>query len=224
MPLYDRVVVEVEAFGRTGAFAFRGDLNPTRSLTKDYLVGGRGQVVSELYNQASDLDLGSILPDADLDRRAGFFLDAGAGSDQFQLSAEVGAGDEDLPWGDGSSPAGTVSEYDAAGDVHPIGKRDVLFRWLSQSRSDSGGQVKLYTGEWTDGTYADTAGVFGEPIPVALLEIRSEKPADQNSAVTYTMELEQVALVPDAVDEAVDDLSDAAQDAVDAVGDLIPDF
>ena len=80
MPLYDRVVVEVEAFGRTGAFAFRGDLAPNRSLNKNYLVGGRGQVVSELYNQASDLDLGSILPDADLDRRAGFFLDAGGGS------------------------------------------------------------------------------------------------------------------------------------------------
>lgn len=224
MPLYDRVVVEVEAFGRTGAFAFRGDLNPDRSLNKDYLVGGRGQIISELYNQASDLVPNDILSEADIDRRAGYFLDAGGGRDQFQLSAQVGAGDEDLPWGDGSSETDVVSEYDAAGDVPPLAKRDVLFRWLSQSRSDSGGQIKLYTGEWTDGTYSDTAGVFGGPIPVALLEIRSEKPSDNPSAVTYTMEFERVAVVPDAVDEAVDDLSEAAQDAVDTAGDLIPDW
>ena len=224
MPLYDRVVIEIEAFDRIGAFAFRGDLSPNRTLNKDYLVGGRGQVVSELYNQASDIVPSDILSDEDIDRRAGFFLDAGGGRNQFQLSAEVGAGDGDLPWGDGSSAEGVVSEYDAAGEVAPLAKRDVLFRWLSQARSDSGGQVKLYTGEWTDGTYADTAGVYGEPISVALLEARSERDADDSAVVTYTMEFEQVALVPDAVDAAVDDLSDAAQEAVDAVGDLIPDW
>ena len=223
MPLHKKAVLEVQAFDRVGVFSFRGDLEPNRELTHDYLVGGRGQVLSELYSQASDLDPTDILPDAGLDRRAGFHLDAGAGRDQFNYTATVGRGDGDLRWGDGSSSAGTANAYDAAGDVPPETKRDVLYRWLAEARTDSGGQLRLYTGEWSDGTYAAEAGVFGEPVPVALLSVRTEKPTDEPSVVSYTFEFEKTTVVPDA-DELVDDFSQAARDAVNALGDEVPDY
>ena len=223
MPLYDRAVLEVDAFDRTGVFEFR-EHEPARELTHDYLVGGRGQVLSELYAQASDLDPTDILPDAGLDRRAGFHLDAGAGRNQFPFTATVGRGDEDLRWGDGSSSAGSANKYDAEGDVDPIAKRDVLYRWLARARTDSGGQLRLFTGEWSDGTYASTAGVYGEPKTVALLSVRSDKPTDEPSAVTYTFEMEQTTPVPDGVDEAISDFTTAAEEAVAQLGDAVTDY
>ncbi|OYR53600.1 hypothetical protein DJ73_07260 [Halorubrum sp. Ea1] len=223
MPLHSKAVLEVSAFDRTGVFELKGDLEPNRELTHDYLVGGRGQVLSELYAQASNLDPTDILPDADLDRRAGFHLDAGAGRNQFNYTATVGRGDDDLRWGDGSSSAGEATAYDAAGDVPPETKRDVLYRWLSEARTDSGGQLLLYTGEWSDGTYAAEAGVYNEPVPVALLSVRTEKPIDEPSVVSYTFEFEKTTLVPD-VDEAIDDFTEAASDAVDQLGDTLSDY
>jgi len=222
MPLYDRAVLEVSAFGRTGVFEMR-EHEPNRELTHDYLVGGRGQVLSELYAQATDLDPTDILPDADPPRRAGYFVDAGGGRNQFTISATVGVGDDDLQWGDGSSAAGEANQYDATGDVRPGSKRDILFRWLAEARSDSGGQLQLYTGEWSDGTYADTAGVFGQPKPVALLSIRAEKPKDDPAVVPYTFEFEEVAPVPD-VDELTEDLTEAAEQAASELGDVISDY
>lgn len=224
MTLTDRVVLEVSAFNRTGVFAFRGDLEPTRELTHDYLVGGRGQVLSELYSQASDIDPTDILPDADTPRRAGYHVDAGAGVSSFTITATVGTGDGDLPWGDGSSDVGDANAYDAAGDVAPKTKRDILFRWLAEGRSDSGGQMQLHTGEWTDGSYSDQAGVYGEPVPVALLNVRAEKKPDDSSVVTYTLEFERTAKIPDVVDSFVDDSTTAAENAVDELGDTIPDW
>ncbi|CAL92486.1 hypothetical protein BJ1_gp64 [Halorubrum virus BJ1] len=222
MPLYDRAVLEVSAFDRTGVFAFR-EHEPTRELTHDYLVGGRGQVLSELYAQATDLDPTDILPDADPPRRAGYFVDAGGGRNQFTISATVGVGDDDLQWGDGSSAEGEVNLYDATGEAPPDAKRDVLFRWLAEARSDSGGQVQLYTGEWSDGTYADAAGAFGQPKPVAIISARAEKSKDDSSVVTYTFELEEVAPVPDA-DELTEDFTEAAEDAVNELGDTLSDY
>jgi hypothetical protein len=222
MPLYDRAVLEVSAFDRTGVFEFR-EHEPGRELTHDYLVGGRGQVLSELYAQASDIDPTDILPDANPPRRAGYFVDAGGGRNQFTISATVGVGDEDLQWGDDSSAAGKANQYDATGDVNPAAKRDVLFRWLAEARSDSGSQVQLYTGEWSDGTYAETAGVFGQPKPVALLSVRAEKPKDDSAVVPYTFEFEEVAPVPD-VDELTEDLTEAAEQAVAELGDAVPDY
>lgn len=222
MPLYDRTVLEVSAFGRTGVFEMR-EHEPNRELTHDYLVGGRGQVLSELYAQASDIDPTDILPDANPPRRAGYFVDAGGGRNQFTISATVGVGDGDLQWGDGSSAAGEANQYDATGDVDPVTKRDVLFRWLAEARSDSGGQVQLYTGEWSDGTYADTAGVFNRPKPVALLSARAEKPKDDSAVVPYTFEFEEVAPVPD-VDEVTEDLTEAADELATELSDVIDDY
>ena len=221
MPLYDRTVLEVSAFDRTGVFEVK-DHEPNRELTHDHLVGGRGQVLSELYAQATDIDPTDILPDADPPRRAGYFADAGAGRNQFTISADVGVGDEGLQWGDGSSADGEANQYDATGDVNPAAKRDVLFRWLSEARMDSGGQALLYTGEWSDGTYADTPGVFGEPKPVALISLNAEKPKDDPAVVPYTFEFEEVAPVPN-IDELTEDFTEAAEQAVAELGDLISD-
>ena len=221
MSLHNKAVLEVQAFNRTGVFEFR-EHEPTRELTKSFLVGGRGQILSELYSQATDLDPTDILPDADPPRRAGYFVDAGAGRNQFTISATVGVGDEDLQWGDGSSAAGEANQYDATGEVNPAAKRDVIFRWLAEARSDSGGQVQLYTGEWSTGEYADTAGVFNQPKPVALLSVRAEKPKDDPAVVPYTFEFEEVAPVPN-IDELTEDFTDAAEQAVAELGSLISD-
>jgi hypothetical protein len=222
MSLYHKFVLEIQAFDRTGAFEFR-EHEPGRELTHEYLVGGRGQIVSELYAQATDVDPTDILPDTDPPRRAGYFVDAGAGRNQFTVSATVGVGDDDLLWGDGSSPAGDVNQYDASGAVNPVAKRDVLFRWLAEARSDSGSQVQIYTGEWSDGTYTDAAGVFGRPKPVALLSVRAEKPKDDPAVVPYTFEFEEVAPVPD-IDELTEDFTQAAENAVNELGDEVPDY
>lgn len=221
MSLHNKAVLEVQAFNRTGVFEFR-EHEPTRELTKSFLVGGRGQMISELYSQATDLDPTDILPDADPPRRAGYFVDAGAGRNQFTISATVGVGDEDLQWGDGSSAAGEANQYDATGEVNPAAKRDVIFRWLAEARSDSGGQVQLYTGEWSTGEYADTAGVFNQPKPVALLSVRAEKPKDDPAVVPYTFEFEEVAPVPN-IDELTEGFTDAAEQAVAELGGLISD-
>ena len=221
MPLHDRAVLEVSAFDRTGVFEFR-EHEPDRELVHDYLVGGRGQILSELYAQASDFDPTDILPDADPDRRAGYHLDGGAGKNKFPYFAKVGAGDEDLRWGDGSSDTGEANAYDAEGDVPAGAKRDVLSRWLSEARTDSGGQLLLYTGEWSDGTHAAEPGVFNEPIPVALISVRSEKPLE-DSTVQYTFELEKTTLVPD-IDELTEDFTAAAEQAVNELGDVLSDY
>ncbi len=223
MTLTDRFVLELDAFDRTATFEFRGDFTPTRELNINYLVGGRGDVISTLYQQASDIDPTDILPDTEIPRRAGFFLDAGGGRSTFQYTANVGVGDGDLQWGDGSSADGEANQYDATGDVDPVEKRDVLFRWLAEVRSDSSGKVRLYTGAWSDGTYADSAGVYGEPLPVALLSVRAEKEPDDSTVVKYTFEFERVAEVPD-IDELTEDLSDAADAAVDQLGDILEDY
>ena len=221
--LADRVVLTISAFGRTAAFEFR-DHSPTREISREFLVGNRGAVVSTLYEQATDIDPTEILPEIDNERRAGFHLDAGGGRSVVTIQADVGAGDDGLRWGDGSSAAEDATPYDAAGDVHPHSKRDVLLRYLSQARTDSGAQADLHIGEWTDGSFSESAGVYGEPIPVAIGEVRAESPKDEPSTVSYTIECIRTQPVPDAVDEAVDDLSAAAQDAVDAVGELVPDY
>ena len=174
-----------------------------------------------MYRQLTDADPSEILPDTDLDRRSGFWLDAGAGSNRFQYTAAVGQSDDSLRWGDGSSAPGSATPYDAAGDVSALTKRDVLYRWLT-ARADSGGQMRLYTGEWSDGTYADSAGVYGEPIPVALLSVRTDAPPDEPD-VTYTFEFAKVSTVPD-IDAAVEDFTEGAADAVDAVGDMIEEY
>jgi hypothetical protein len=87
---------------------------------------------------------------------------------------------------------------------------------------DSGGQALLHTGEWCDDTYAAEPGVFGEPVPVALLSVNAEKPKDDSAVAKYTFEFERVAPVPN-IDELTEDFTEAAEQAVDELGDLISD-
>jgi hypothetical protein len=222
MPLHNKAVIEIDAFDRTGVFEFR-EHEPNRELTHDYLVGGRGQILTELYAQASDIAPNDILPDSALTRRAGYYLDAGAGANRFPFTARVGRGDEDLRWGDGSSASGSANKYDAEGEVAPSTKRDVLTRWLAKARTDSGGQMRLYFGEWSDGTHASTPGVYGEPKTVVLISLRTDVPTDEPSTVQYTFEMEETTPVPDGVNETIDDFSDAASNAVDELGDIVSD-
>lgn len=222
MTLHSTAVLEVNAFDRTGVFEFK-EFEPSREIERDFLVGGRGQVLSTLYEQSTELDPTGILPEIENERRAGYHVDAGGGRSLWTLQAKAGTGDEELQWGDGSSVGGEANQYDATGDVPARTKRDIFFRYLSQARTDSGGQAFLYTSEWTDGTYAGSAGVYGEPIPVAVLSARAESPKDEPGVSTYSLELVRTRVVPD-VDELTEDLSEAAETAADELGDLIPDY
>ncbi|MFT8175926.1 hypothetical protein, partial [Salmonella enterica] len=73
-------------------------------------------------------------------------------------------GAQDDTWGDGSTdpndPA-DVSKYDATGS-DPQAMKEVLEWYITQPRHGSTGNARLYVGEWSDGTYASTAGAFGE--------------------------------------------------------------
>lgn len=222
MSLQNRAILEIDGAGdyadRTGVFVLREDLDDTETIEPTHLVGNRGQYISELYEQATGLDPTDILPESDQPRRAGYHLDGGAGEDEWTISGTTAAGDPDEQWGDGSTDpddADDVSSFDATG-CHPTAKRDILGAWIAQNRIDSGGQARLYRGEWSDGTYADEPGAFNEPITVAVQNAQLQRESGDSSAASITIELVRTTSVPD--------ITDQAEDIVDAVGDFITDW
>ena len=197
--------------GETGVFDFRDVDSVVEEVDKSHLVGGRGTVVSELISQTTERDPTDILPgDGEPGRRAGIHVDAGGGENTFTLSAESGL-DPDDQFGTGETDPtdpGDTTRLDATGS-HPSAKRDVLLRWVAQTRVDSSRPARLYVSEHDDD------GAFGEPIPVAINSARGE--VDTETTLEATFELQRTS-------EVIDVLTDAAEDVVDAVGDLLPDF
>ena len=219
MTLRNRAILEIDGVGPydgTGVFEFRDIDSASRELDTNFLVGASGQVLSELYDQVSDIDPTDILPDSDsLDRRAGYHVDAGAGTDQWTISFTAGL-DPEQRWGDGSTDPddpGDIAITDAQGS-RPVVKRDVLAGWLAQNLADSRGQMRLHIAEHTDGSYSDEAGLFGEAVPVVLSSVRVE--VSTETTLDGTLELTRTTTVPD--------LAGSAEDVVDAVGDIISDF
>ena len=220
MSLQNRAILEIDGGsdvyeGEAAVFEFRDIDSSREEIEPDHLIGGSGQVLSELYDQLSERDPTDLIPDrADLDRRAGYYVDGGAGRDSWTLSFEAGLDEADR-WGDGSSDVSDptdVTRTDAQGS-RPSAKRDVLLQWIAQNRVDSSGQARLYVSEWADGTHADEPGAFGEPIPVAILSASAE--VSTETTLEGTLEVVRVSVFPD--------LTGAAEDLVDELGDLIPD-
>ncbi|WP_265109172.1 hypothetical protein [Halosolutus halophilus] len=219
--LSDKAVLEIDLDNRTGVFEFRGGLGESGEVTREFILSNRGQYL----RQAFDLASGAIddIQDADFERRRGYHVDGGAGEHSFSISFE--AGFNDGRWGDGSTDPTNpddVTQYDAAG-CGPLDQKQILEHYLAEARTDSGGRARLYHGQFTDGTYATTAGAFGEPLVVAISEARIEwDGGDSPSSIEGTIELTRTALLPE-IEEALNGVQEAIDDAVDELADYVPD-
>lgn len=193
MTLNNVAVLEVDgADGNTGVFEMHIDLQIRGNLNKTYILGDRGDLVTEGIDALPDFLFGSF---GGGNRRSGFWIDAGTGDITWQLSFTTGKG-SDVTWGDGQGGTGpgNVTQTDASGaDVGPHARQQVMLWWLSQTRTDSFGQGRLHVGEWTDGSYDDfdgesrvsaDAGAFGMPLPVIVSEVELTNEPDDPSAAT----------------------------------------
>jgi hypothetical protein len=217
--LRNKIVLEIDiqdADGttRTGVFPLREDLNTTGEVARRYLMSQRGQYLRKIYDIGTDL-LPDEVTDASLENRKGYHVDGGAG--RYGLTFTGQANTREDPWGDGSADTETFNKYDASGDAPLVVKKQVLEWYLAQAKSDSRGETRLHYGEWSDGTYSDTAGVFEEPIPVAIPESTISNDPDDPSTIEVTLQCEWTALFPDSV---VMDTSNA----ISELASKIPDY
>lgn len=205
--LKHRAVLEIDLDDRTGVFPLREDLDESAEIDRTFLVGSRGQYLQELWNVGSELtDL--VDGPADGSRRQGYHVDGGAGRHVHTLSFKAAKED---PWGDNSFDP----KFDAAGEG-PLTQKQVLEYYISQSRTDSAGQCRLYRGEYTDGTYADEPGAFGHPLTVAIADATLQREPDDPSRFSGTLTLVRTSTVPD-----VDAL---LEDAAETLEGIIPDW
>ena len=226
MTLSDRTVLEIDGnngpyAGATGVFVLREDLEDTEELEHKHIAGNRGQYLSELYRQVGGLsdELGDVIDvSEDADRRAGYHLDGTAGEDMWTITGKTGVDDPDEQWGDGSTdpndPA-DASVLDATGCA-TVTKRDILGGWLKQNRIDSTTPARLYRGEWSDATHADSAGVFGRPVPVVVQDARLQKAGDEPARAEVSITLIRTSKLPK--------LDDAIDDVVAVLRELVPDY
>lgn len=222
MTLTDRAVLEIDGNlgvydGVTAAFHIREDLEDIEELTHDHLIGNRGQIVSEVYDQVTDV-AGLTEGPSQRNRRSGYHLDGGAGTDIWTLTGLSSVDDPDEQWGDGSTDSNDPADkspLDATG-CSPTTKRDVLGAWLAQNRIDSTTPARLYRGEWSTGKYADSAGVFDRPIPVIVQETRLQRSADDPTVTEVSLTLVRTSKLTN--------LDDTAEEIVDELGSLIPDY
>jgi hypothetical protein len=189
------LVVE-DGAGNEAVFQFQSTQSLTSTLSKNYLVGGRGQYIAEAqrYIQGNDF---SVSGDT-LDRRAGKWIDAGAGDWEVELEYETGINDTSITWGDapGDDGQANVTRTDASGaDVKPISRMQVLQYWIAQTRSDSFARSRIHIGEYTDGRFGED-GVYGYPIPVAVQDSQVTKPEDQASSFNGTLTMQRVTPMP----------------------------
>ena len=194
MSRYDTAYLEVEDNQGVGVFEFNLGLKTSGELDKNYLMGSRGQYISEIWDQSDAL--GEI--DALAERRAGFWIDGGAGNYSERLEFETGL--EDVEWGDGTGGIGidNVTQRDASGaDVKPLTRYQVLSLWLSRTLTDSRNPARLYWGEWATGKHHPNAGAFNQAMPCAVTNFQPEMPdTDGESPSTMRGTIELSLLVP----------------------------
>lgn len=189
MPLRDRAVVVIEAEGRRGEFHLPG-AESTNDLDREMLLGNGGQVISTLQDLIPFIGGGGT-------NRTGYNIDAGQGRDEYRLAFETGGErsySPDLQWGDGSA-GDTKWDADPQND-HPQ-KLEQIFQYYSRiGTTDSRRPAKLYWGEWSDGTYCDAPGVFGEPIDAVVLNLNTENKNDDPAGFEGTATLARTDSFP----------------------------
>lgn len=215
MPLRDVAYLEIDledADGtvHTGVFQLREDLDQTGDITINYLLSNRGQLLREAFDIGTDL-MPENVTDADLERRKGYDVDGGSGIWTQSITAKGAQGDT---WGDGSTDPNDesdVSKYDATGS-DPQAMKEVIEWYLTQPRHGSTGNARLYVGEWSDGTHADTAGAMGKPFRCAIREGTINRDPDDPSMVEVSLKLTWTALFPQAVGDSLDKISNWLDD------------
>lgn len=229
--LSDRVVLEVDALpgaNDDAAFVLQTELETTDSLDRSYVLAERGQYAGQAFEILPD-GITDPIADVEFNRREGYHIDGGAGSDAITISATRGV-EEVTQWGDGSAD-GEPTQY----DVSPINgdlvdddgadrlnaKVDVLRHWLNETRSDSGGQTRLHIRHHTDGSYSSDPGVFGEPITVAIQEHTISK--EDHTEIEVTLEVVRTAQLPD-MEAALEGAQDAIDATVDQLAEYTPDW
>jgi hypothetical protein len=199
MPLRNEAYLEVQGDSVTapdgtdasgaGVFHFP-NVESTQEFTKQMLVGNRGQVISEI----ASLVPGSPGEGAD---GAGFNLDFGQGLQTFTLSFSlIEANTEPTDWGDGSGSA----PLDAASDGRQT-QLQTLGWWARKTRTGSQNTAKLYWGDFSDGTYAASAGVFNGPINVRIVSVTLPYQKDEPSRSTPEIELARTSTAPDIISD-----------------------
>lgn len=213
---------------KTAVFELRNIEESSSTQEPNYIMGGRGQFIRQSYRYLTDLDTFNV-SDTSAERRAGFWIDGGAGEWAESLTFKV-SGESDVPlrWGDGESPENELTRTDASGtDMDALARRQIFDYWLAQTRSDSMAHTRLHIGEWTDGSFDDyrdgqkvnvDAGVFGYPIPVGIISTNLQSPEDETDAFTGRLELARVARFA-GPDEELPSWSDVL---IDSAGPLLP--
>lgn len=217
-----------------GVFELHHDLEIESQLEKSYLVGNFGTAIQEAARYVPDKVPG-VAGDTVPERRQGYSVDAGGGTWGGSLTFTTGF--EGATWGDGTggTGAGNVTKTDASGEgVHPITRLNVLQYWLANTLTDSRAQARIHIGEWTDGSFDDyrdgqyvnvDAGVYGTPIPVAILACEPRSPQDEPSNITATLQYRRTQVidgVAEDVAEWVGNLGDDAENILTNITDEIP--
>lgn len=202
MSRYDTAFLEVEDSQSTAVFEFSIGLSTQGELDKSYIMGQRGQYITEITNLSDQIgDITSVQ-----DRRAGFWVDGGAGNYSERLQFETGL--EDVTWGDGSGGDGpsNVTPRDASGaDVKALTRYQVLALWLSRTLTDSRNPARLYWGEWATGDYHAEPGAFRQAFPCAVTSFQPELPDPSTEGPTsFSGTIEVSMLTPFADYDAPD--------------------
>lgn len=195
MSRFDTAYLEVEDDTSTAVFELSIGLSTSGELDKTYIMGERGQYISEIANITDVIgDIESLQ-----DRRAGFWIDGGSGNYSERVNFETGL--EAVTWGDGSGGTGpsNVTPRDASGEgVKPLTRYHVLSLWLSRTLTDSRNPARFYFGEWTDGNQPEhaEAGAFNQPMPCAVTNYQPEMPDVSESPESFSGMIELSLLVP----------------------------
>lgn len=197
MSRFDTAYLDVEDDTSTATFEFSIGLNTNGDLDKNYLMGSRGQYIQEIWDQSDAL--GEI--DALAERRAGFWIDGGAGNYSETVEFEAGMEAESIQWGDGTGGEGqdNVTPRDASGPgVKPLTRYHVMSLWLSRTLTDSRNPARFYFGEWTDGSKSghSESGAFNQPFPCAVTNLQPNLPDAGESTAYFEGTLELSLLVP----------------------------
>lgn len=221
MTLLNEAYLELETGDQTAVFEFSTDLEYTSSLERRFVIGERGSSIQSIDRLTPGVDLGL----ADSDRRTHYWWDGGGGTWTIELSFVTSKSD-DVQWGDGSGGTGAsnVTINDASGEGVPaLTRMQILQNWVARVKSDSYGYTRLYWGEHSDGTYADSAGVFNSAMPVAVQDTNFEKPEDDTSAFVGNISMTHVSVWPPWVDDASDWVTDNIAEFSTDLADYIQD-
>jgi len=212
MTLFQTAYLTIDDGTSEGVFELSIDLEPTVEINKNFIVGNRGQFIQEAFEQI----FGSS-DSAQSKRGRGFTIDGGAATWTHTLNFTTGL--EDVQWGDG----GSDNTKDASGSgVKPLRRKQVLERWIGETRTDSQGQAKLYWGEWTDGRFENDPGAFDEPINVSIVSVTLDGPQPDQDVNSFSgvLELRRTSTLPTFGDDEnqtteTKDTDTAFQNAVD---------